>query len=127
MSVVLDASAALDIALGLQPRRAMLLVNEDLHAPMMFDVEIASALRRLERTDELSTKDVNQARTHVSSLAITRHPPAPYLVDTCWSWRHNITIQDGVYVALARLLHGSLMTTDDRLARAAADLVSILR
>lgn len=126
MSVVLDASAALDIALGLRPRLAMLLVGEDLHVPMTFDVEVASALRRLELTKVLAAKQVEQVRTNMSTLALARHPPAPHLVDTCWPWRHNITIQDGVYVALARLLRARLLTTDDRLARAAGDLVTLL-
>jgi predicted nucleic acid-binding protein len=57
---------------------------------------------------------------------MSRHPLVPQLIDTSWPWRHNITIQDGVYVTLARLLGASLMTTDDRLARAAKKLVSVL-
>ena len=126
MSVVLDASAALDIALGLRPRLAMLLVGEDLHAPMTFDVEVASALRRLELTKVLATEQIEQVRANMSSLALVRHPPAPQLINACWPWRHNITIQDGVYVALAHLLQASLMTTDHRLAVAAAALVTIV-
>ena len=126
VSIVLDASAALDIAVGLQPRLAMLLVGEDLHAPMTFDVEVASALRRLELTKVLTTEQVEAVRARLSPLAMARHPPAPHLIDVCWPWRHNITIQDGVYVALARMLRASLMTTDDRLAHAAADLVTVL-
>ena len=126
MSVVVDASAALDIALGRQPRLAMLLVGEDLHVPMTFDVEVPSALRRLELAKLLTTKQVEEVRGNVSLIAMSRHPLVPHLIDTCWPWRHNITIQDGVYVALARLLGASLMTTDDRLARAAKKLVAVL-
>jgi predicted nucleic acid-binding protein len=104
----------------------MLLVGEDLHAPMTFDVEVASALRRLELAKLLTTKQVEEVRRNVSSISMSRHPLVPHLIDTCWPWRHNITIQDGVYVALARLLGASLMTTDDRLARAAKKLVTVV-
>lgn len=126
MSVVLDASAALDIALGLQPRLALRLVGEDLHVPMTFDVEVASALRRLELTQVLSTQQVETARELVTSIAVARHAPTPQLIAASWGWRHNITIQDGVYVALAHLLHSPLATTDQRLARAANRIVPLL-
>jgi predicted nucleic acid-binding protein len=126
VSVVVDASAALDIALGRQSRLAMLLVGEDLHVPMTFDVEVPSALRRLELAKLLTTKQVEEVRRNVSSISMSRHPLVPHLIDTCWPWRHDITIQDGVYVALARLLGAGLMTTDDRLARAAKTLVTVL-
>ncbi len=35
-----------------------------------------------------------------------------------WSWRSNLTAYDAVYVALAEILNGPLLTTDARLARA---------
>jgi predicted nucleic acid-binding protein len=123
VSVVVDASAALDIGLGLQPRLAMLLEGEDLHVPMTFDVEVASALRRLELGGTLSPAQALEARANVGMI---RYPPGP-LIDRCWEWRHTITVQDGVYVALARILDARLLTTDDQLARAAVDLVPLLR
>jgi predicted nucleic acid-binding protein len=127
MSVVLDASAALDLVLGLKPRLALQLVGEDLHVPMTFDVEVASALRRLELSGVLPTAQIDAAMARVSLVAVARHSPVPHLLDACWEWRHNITIQDGVYVALAHLLRAPLATTDDRLARAAGDLIQLIQ
>lgn len=126
MSIVVDASAAIDIALGLRPRLALDLVGHDLHVPMTFDVEVASALRRLELTGSLTPVEAGMARTRVASLAFARHAPEPYLIGTCWPWRHDITIQDGVYVALALLLRAALATTDNRLARTAGPLVDLV-
>jgi predicted nucleic acid-binding protein len=126
VSVVVDASAALDIGLGLQPRLALLLEGEDLHVPTTFDVEVASALRRLELAGTLSPAQALEARANVGTIGMIRYPPGP-LIDRCWEWRHTITVQDGVYVALARILDARLLTTDDQLARAAVDLVPLLR
>jgi predicted nucleic acid-binding protein len=126
VSVVVDASAGLDIGLGLQPRLALLLEGEDLHVPMTFDVDVASALRRLELAGTISAGQAVEVRVNLGTVAMDRYPPGP-LIDGCWPWRHTITVQDGIYVVLARQLGARLLTTDDRLARAAVDLVPLLR
>jgi len=40
------------------------------------------------------------------------------LLPAAWDLRRNLTIGDGLYVALARRLDVVLVTADDRLARA---------
>jgi predicted nucleic acid-binding protein len=126
VSVVVDAPAALDIGLGLQPRLALLLEGEDLHVPVTFDVEVASALRRLELEGTISPTQALDVRANVGTIGMSRYPLGP-LIAGCGEWRHAITVQDGVYVALARMLDARLLTTDDRLARVAVDLVPLLR
>jgi predicted nucleic acid-binding protein len=41
------------------------------------------------------------------------------LVGRCWELRHNLTIYDGAYVALAEAAGARFITADARLARSA--------
>jgi predicted nucleic acid-binding protein len=42
-----------------------------------------------------------------------------------WSLRERIALKDALYVALARTLDASLLTTDQRLARAVEGIVPL--
>jgi predicted nucleic acid-binding protein len=53
----------------------------------------------------------------LGALRIERAPHAPLLA-RCWELRHNLTIYDAAYVALAELMVTSLLTGDARLAAA---------
>jgi predicted nucleic acid-binding protein len=48
-------------------------------------------------------------------LPIVRYPHLP-LVERAWELRANLSVYDGVYVALAELLGAPLVTCDRRLA-----------
>ena len=125
MALVLDASAMVDLLLG-RPELAIHLRNEDLHVPSHFDVEVAGALRRLESSDRRRWRAVMiRARADLATLRLVRHP-AVGLVDRAWELRRNLTVADGVYVALAEGLRAPLFTSDHRLARAAARLVEVI-
>ena len=50
-------------------------------------------------------------------LPITRD-----LLRAAWGLRDNVAARDALYVAAAKAVHGRLLTTDDRLARAVPDL-----
>lgn len=124
MSIVLDASAAVDLALG-RPELTVFLHGQDLHVPAHFDIEVASALRGVQLRDEGVADDVTRARRAVSQMVVIRHP-APMLVERAWAIRGSLTIQDGVYVALAEGLSCSLLTTDLRLASTAEQFVDVI-
>jgi predicted nucleic acid-binding protein len=47
-----------------------------------------------------------------------RHASVAPLVQAAWSYRHNLTAADALYVALAEQLGASLLTDDHRLAQA---------
>ena len=47
------------------------------------------------------------------------------LLPRAWELRSNMTIYDGVYVALAELLAAPFLTADGRLARAARGIVEV--
>ena len=91
------------------------------------DIALRTKVIVVELSRVLPTAQVDAAKARVSSVAVARHAPVPHLLDACWEWRHNITLQDGVYVALAHLLRAPLATTDDRLARAAGDLIKLIQ
>jgi predicted nucleic acid-binding protein len=50
---------------------------------------------------------------------IVRYPVTP-LLEAAWELRHNLTLRDALYVALARRLEAGLITSDARLSRAPA-------
>jgi predicted nucleic acid-binding protein len=86
----------------------------DLHAPHLVDVEVTHALRRLVATGQLGDDRASDARADVADLLITRYPHLA-LLERAWELRHNLTVYDGVYVALAEFLEAPLVTCDTRL------------
>ena len=89
---------------------------------MHFDVEVLSAVRALLLRDQL---EAERARSALGQLVTIRHS-AQILLDRAWELGGSITIQDGVYVALAESLDCPLLTTDERLGRACSHLVDIV-
>lgn len=86
-------------------------------APQMVLAEASNALRRMELTEHLPSFEAALANRDLLTLEIELYPFAP-LADRIWELRHNITIYDAWYVALAEALSCSLLTLDRRLARA---------
>jgi len=89
------------------------LLNEELAAPELIDLEVASVWRRTisdERRAALALADL-------VDLPLRRAPHLPLLA-RCWELRHNITPYDAAYVALAEALDVTLVTADRRLSRA---------
>lgn len=91
--------------------------DTDLHVPALCDVEFASALRRARRADLLSTERAVEALRDYRDLLITRHGHLGLLAATL-AWRENFSAYDATYVVLAESLGASLLTADERLARA---------
>ena len=118
--IVVDASAVVDLLVPLRPDpalRSRLLSDHDLHAPHLVDVEFVSALRSFVRRGRLSAERAADARVDLAAAAIARYPHSPLLA-RAWELRSNLSIYDGVYVALAELLEAPLVTCDMRLAGA---------
>ena len=114
--IVIDASV-LATALGddgEDGHRARTRVGgEQLAAPEIIDLEVASVWRRT-LTDE---RRAALALADLAELPLGRAPHLP-LLPRCWELRHNLTPYDAAYVALAELLGVALVTADRRLARA---------
>jgi len=117
--IVLDASAALEIALrtdrGARIRRRIADHAETLHAPHLIDLEVAQVLRRYERLEDLSPAGADAALQDFSDLPLERYPHDP-LLPRIWELRRNATAYDAAYVALAEALKATLLTADTKMA-----------
>lgn len=117
--IVLDASALLEFLLqtplGLRVEARVCQDVEDPHVPHLLDVEVTQALRRLERTREVSPERAAEALDDLSDLSLHRHAHWS-LLDRAWNLRRSITAYDAMYVALAEALDAPLVTCDRSLA-----------
>lgn len=114
--IVTDASAAVSALLNAGPARRAL-SYEQLHAPHLIDSEIAQALRRQVASRRLEAGAAWTALDRWRRLAVTRYPVVG-LLDRVWELRESVSAYDASYLALAELLHCSLLTADARLSRA---------
>lgn len=91
--------------------------GEDLAAPELLDLEVASAVRRQVGAGRLELRRADLAMGDLAAVPVRRAPHLP-LLSRCWELRENITIYDAAYVALAEALGVVLLTADTRLSRA---------
>lgn len=98
--------------------------GEDLTAPELLDLEVASVLRKQHATGALDDRRVALALDDLQAMPI-RRAPHRHLLRRCWELRDNLTVYDAAYVALAELLQIVLLTADQRLARAPGPLCDV--
>lgn len=122
---MLDASAAVDVLIGNDPdHRLRQVVTADdvtLLTVAHLDAEVLSALARLHRAGGLSADDVEVRLTALNSLRLDRLPITGGLLMAAWTCRDRVAMRDALYVAAAEGVSGRVLTTDDRLRRAAPD------
>jgi predicted nucleic acid-binding protein len=120
--MVLDTSACLDIVLDAAPGRVlrgMLLDPEPaLLAPGLLWIEVGRVLPAKVIDDALTRPGAEAALADFLDLGVQEIHTEPLLV-RAWQIRENVTIDDGVFVALAEAAAQPLLTTDLRLAGAA--------
>lgn len=118
MTFVIDASAAVRLlTLGsmdriLDKRSAGTLM----YAPVHFDIECLSALRKLWMRgllDAPSLEAFSRVVIHLPAQRVGTQAFTARIVEL----RHNATPYDAAYVALAEGLEGVLVSDDDRMAR----------
>jgi predicted nucleic acid-binding protein len=119
--IVLDASAAVDLLTPIEPQatwvsRAIAAGEDDLHAPHLLDLEVASAVRRRALAGELSARVGAAILDDLADLRLTRYPHT-LLLPRVWELRRTTTSYDAAYIALAEILGCPLVTTDTALAR----------
>lgn len=85
--------------------------------PAHFDAEVLSAVGRLHRAGDLDVERVEAILSILERSPFIRYELRP-LLGEAWTLRHNLSLRDALYVALARRVGGSLLTADGRLARA---------
>lgn len=119
--IVLDASAAVDLLLrrGAVDEIAALVRDHDVATTELLCTEVLQVLRRYLGRGQLGEDRAKQAVADLQSLPIEPYPLFP-MTEQIWALRGAITAYDAAYVALSETLEATLVTTDHRLARAAA-------
>lgn len=97
--------------------RHRLILEADLHAPDLLDLEVLSVLRRRSSSGDIREAEAKAALEDLGELRLTRYPHLPFL-PRVWALRANLSPYDAAYVALAEELRCPLVTADRRIARA---------
>lgn len=84
-------------------------------APHVLPFEVANALRSQVGRGVLAPERADVAHRNLSTFPIQLWSYEP-LAARAWELRHNTTIYDAAYLALAELLDAPLLTLDRRLA-----------
>ncbi len=113
-AMVLALSGKTETASALRAR----LAGVRKHAPHLIDAEVGNVLRRHEREARLSPEEALLALRAARAVLDHRYPHVGPLAELAWTWRHNLSFYDALYVALAVLLDLPLITGDVRLSRA---------
>lgn len=119
--IVLDASAAVDLLLQIQPNASAVserlgVAGETLHVPALFDAEVVHVLRRYSLRKELPQARAREALEDLEAMRLARYAYLP-LLPRIWQLRDNLSAFDAAYVALAEVLEAPLITSDRKLAR----------
>jgi predicted nucleic acid-binding protein len=113
--IVVDASAITELllqtALGTRVEQRLYQEDDDLHAPHLLDVEVLSALRRLVHLGEVLPERAEEAIQDLGVLRVVRHGHRD-LATRAWELRHNFTVYDAMYLALAEALDATVVTCD---------------
>jgi predicted nucleic acid-binding protein len=125
--IVADCAAVVDALTGFPGTDDLrvILAEEDLHAPILVDDEVVSALRGLVRGGHSSTSRAYDALTDFDALSIQRWASAAPLRRRALTLRDNLSASDAAYVALAEALQCPLVTRDSRLVRSRGHDVEI--
>lgn len=124
--IVVDAGALVLALTSRAPQgdaaRAALNGDDGWLAPAHMPGEVLRTLHRAVLLKQLKPEDAEAAADTVTALAIEYVLPDALRLRTAWAWRHNISIYDGLYVAVAAEHSAAIITVDGRLASAANQL-----
>lgn len=114
--LVLDASVVVDYLLAREPHagRISARIREAggaIAAPHLMDVEVAQVLRRFVLNGVLPAERAELALDHLAALPLHRYGHSA-LVRRAFDLRHNTTVYDAIYLALAEGLDAVLLTLD---------------
>jgi predicted nucleic acid-binding protein len=112
--IVADASLVVDGLLHPGPARDRVR-TEIVAGPELVDAEVANALRRRILARRIDVDVADGILDDYLALTIERYAHRPIL-RRAWELRHNATIYDALYIALAEMLDAPLVTRDAKLA-----------
>lgn len=118
--IVADASVVVDMLLGAGSEagddlNARFSRGQIICAPHLVDVEVAQVLRRFVLQGSISKRSAADRVTDLVNLPIRRFPHA-FLLPRALELLRNVTVYDGIYLALAEVLDAPLITGDGALA-----------
>lgn len=116
-----DASFVVDAVLG---QTVVLDGDEVLAAPNLLPLEVLQTLRALLRRSSISAPEADRGVERLRGLRV-RYYPENVFTEAIWDLRHNVSVYDAAYVALASLLGATLLTRDQRLARAVGTRIPV--
>lgn len=99
------------------PELLALIADSELHAPVLLDYEVASALRGHVLGGRLADAQLADASADFAALRIERYPLATMMREVL-DLRDNFTVYDAAYVVLAQALELPLVTADTKLTDA---------
>ena len=120
MTLVIDASVVVAALIDSGPEGLWaeeLLASNDLLAPHLLPVEVASTLRATAMADRISGDAAALAHGDLVEMSLRLVPYEPF-ADRVWELRHNVTPYDAWYVAVAEAVDAPLATLDLRLSQA---------
>jgi predicted nucleic acid-binding protein len=118
--LIVDASCVAEIVLAgpdAEPVRGRLASDPEQAAPHLVDAEVLGVVRRAHLHGDLDATAAHQAIEDLEAWPATRVDHRP-LLERAWQLRHSLAAADALYVALAETLNATLLTLDQRLARA---------
>ena len=119
MTIVVDASivvAALVDSGSTGRWSEDIIARDNLIAPELLLIETTNVLRRLERTNNISSPEAAAAHRDLLRLDVQYLPFLP-VAEQVWKLRHNFTSYDATYIAVAETFDAPLATLDLRLSR----------
>lgn len=117
--IVVDASVVVDSLRGpgsaaFRRLTEALIGGETLGAPHLLDAEVVQAIRRLEAAGNMDSAAAATMLGDFMAFPVTRYVHSA-LLGRAFQLRHNVTIHDGLYLALAERLNSTLVTGDSSL------------
>ena len=125
MRVVVDASVAIDGLINVSSRGEecrTILNSSGVYVPGLIFSEVSNVLRRYELT---GTPDVDGLFAQLLRVPWDTVGFAHY-AELVWPLRHDVSLYDAAYVALAMVLNVPLVTIDRKLATAAKRYCEVL-
>lgn len=128
--IVVDSSAMVNLLLNASPHAeaiaARLRDNAGAIAvPHLLDVEVGQVLRRVVLRAEMSEDGVRRALDRLLSFPLRRFGHE-LLLARALEMRDNVTVYDGVFLALAEALKAPLLTSDARLSRSSGHRAEVV-
>ncbi len=109
VELLLNRDAPAGVEMGMRIER-----DEAVCAPHLLDAEVGQALRRLAHQGQMTAPRASASLNNLVRLPIQRYAHG-WLLPRAFELRDNVTVYDGLYLALAEALDVPLLSCDSAL------------